>query len=51
MHSNPVTFRCPDDLLKQLDKEASADHRARSSLIVKILSAYYAAKPTKKAGK
>jgi predicted transcriptional regulator len=43
-----VSFRCPDDLVKKLEADARADHRKRSSFILKIVSLYYENKNGKK---
>ena len=37
----PVSFRCPEDLVKALDDEADTDHRDRSNLIVKIIAQHF----------
>jgi metal-responsive CopG/Arc/MetJ family transcriptional regulator len=53
MPKKPVTFRCNEELIKNLDRDAAEEHRDRSNLIVKILTTYYEnknGKRPKKAG-
>jgi hypothetical protein len=49
MENAQVTFRLPLDRLKEIDQEAEADHRDRTSMLHKIIAFYFDHKtPAKK---
>jgi metal-responsive CopG/Arc/MetJ family transcriptional regulator len=45
-----VSFNCPTATLETIDRMAEADHRDRSSMLLKIISEYLSQQPKKKAG-